>query len=252
MRYRSILILAAAALLPACASVSGFPEPAMSMAEEDAEVAPYLGVKSIERYEACADKIACRNTLLDARVRAVDLAFDRHQRTVHGQGARVSLGGDLLSLSLESVAAASGFRAAAAGSGLLTAGRGAYMRQVLGSSTPVLMEQMLARRREVLLRIRQGQRLPIDSYSLFQGLTDITAYEEAGNMRTAAAELTSRAGEAAGAAQRELDALALGTPAAALAAAPVAPMATPTNPIVPVPTAPAPAVPPAAPRLATR
>ena len=81
-------------------------------------------------------------------------------------------------------------------------------------SLPLLFEEMIANRREVLVRIRQGETMPISSYSLFQALDDVSEYELAGSLPHAAAELGAAAGSSAHNAQARLDAIRAGTLAA--------------------------------------
>lgn len=216
MRGRLLLIaLALAAPLSGCAALSGFPADAVSPGIEAAELANYTGPDAIARYEACEDKVRCRNAIIDARLRAVDLQFFRFIRRVYAQEAGVSFGADVLAMGLDAVAAVSGAaHGFAAGASALTGGRDAYERQVLSVSMPLLFEQMTVNRREVLLRIRQAEATPVASYSLFQALSDVTEYEMAGSLPAAAAELQANAGTAGRALQARLDAQRAATVAA--------------------------------------
>ena len=201
-----------------CAAVTGFPKPIMSEQQENAEIKAYVGSSAVADYDKCPDKVLCRNTIVDGRLRAVDLAFYRFQRKIYAQDSRVALGSDVVSLGLASVASFTGTGGLAAGAGLLTGGRDAFQKQIRSVSLPLLFEQMIAKRREVLLRIRLGQRLPASAYSLFQALDDVSEYELAGSIPAAAAELGSSVGQSARTAQIQLDALR----ATSLAAAGVA------------------------------
>ena len=139
-------------------------------------------------------------------MRAVDLSFYRFMRRVYGQETGVSLGSDLLTIGLDSVAAVTGTHLLAAGAGTLTGGRDAYRQQVLSVSLPLLFEEMIANRRELLLRIRQAETRPVSAYSLFQALSDIDEYEVAGSIPNAAAELAASAGSNARSSQARLEA----------------------------------------------
>lgn len=229
--WRSLLLLACAPL-GACTSMSGFPQPIADPREEDAEVAPYLKASAITACETSADKDACRNTIIDARLRAVDLAFYRFQRKIYRQDLQVAMGSGFATTALDSVAAVTGTRFLAAGAGLLTGGRDAYQKQVVAASLPLLFEEMIAKRHEVLLRIRQGQILPVAQYSMFQALDDITEYEHAGSIPAAAAELRASTGTSARTARAKLDefrmaAIANRASLAAVAPVPVASVAPP-------------------------
>ena len=195
------------AILTGCAAVSGFPRPIMSERQENAEIAAYVSNSSIADYDRCPDKVLCRNTIVDARLRAVDLSFYRFQRKVYAQDSRVALGSNVLSMALDSAAFVTTTSGLAAGAGLLTGGRDAFQKQIRNLSLPLLFEQMTAKRREVLLRIRLGQRLPASAYTLFQALDDVSEYELAGSIPAAAAELGASVGQSSRTAQIQLDAL---------------------------------------------
>ena len=194
-------------MLNGCAAVSGFPQPIMTERQENAEIAGYIATFAVADYDKCSDKVLCRNTIVDARLRAVDLAFYRFQRKIYSEDSRVSLGSNALTLVLSSAATVSGAGGVAAGAGLLTAGRDVFQKQLRSVSLPLLFDQMIAKRREVLLRIRLGQRLSPTAYTLFQALDDVSEYEVAGSLPAAAAELGASVGQSSRTAQIQLDAL---------------------------------------------
>jgi len=206
-------------LLTGCAAVSGYPRPILSERQELAEIAAYLEPAAIADYEKCDDKVLCRNTIVDARLRAVDVAFYRFQRKIYAQDSRVALGSNMLTLALDSAAAVTSTGGLALGAGLLVGGRDAFQKQIRSVSLPLLFEQMIAKRREVLLRIRLGQRMPASGYTLFQALDDVSEYELAGSIPAAAAELGASVGQSARTAQIQLDALRAASLAAAGAVA---------------------------------
>ena len=222
--------------LTGCAAVSGYPRPAFDREAERAELRSFVGPDAITRYEACADKTPCRNAIIDARVRAVDIAFAEFVHRIYGQEGRVSLGADLLATGLSSAAALSGAKALSAGAGLLTGSRATYEKQVLSLSLPLMFQEMVANRREILIRIRQGEALPAANYSLYQALDDIGDYEEAASLPAAAAAITSSAGSNARAADVRLEALRaaqLATTAAMLPAIAPAQSVAATAPLTP-------------------
>jgi hypothetical protein len=228
---KTFALLALSFSLSACAAVSGYPDPILSEQQETEEIAAYLQASAIKGYEACPDKVHCRNMIVDARVRAVDLAFHRFQRKIYGQNSRVTFGTNVASLALDSAATITQLGGLATGAGLLSGGRDVYQKQALTVSMPLLFDQMAAKRAEILLRIRQGQRLPANSYSLFQALSDVSEYEMVGSIPAAAAELGASTGEAARLAQLKLDALR----ASALAAAPTVASAVTSATTTPMP-----------------
>lgn len=213
--------------LAGCAAVSGFPRPIMTERQEQDEIAAYVGNSAVAQYESCPDKVLCRNTIVDARLRAVDLAFYRFQRKIYAQDSRVALGSNVLTLALDSAASLTATAGLAAGAGLLTGGRDAFQKQLRSVSLPLLFDQMTAKRREVLLRIRLGQRLPVSGYTLFQALDDVSEYELAGSIPAAAAELSASVGQTARTAQIQLDALRAAQLAAAAPASGVAALTSP-------------------------
>ena len=238
MRHIASLLIAGAALA-GCTTMSGYPEAAFDHKEARAELAPFLKASAVADYDKCADKLACRNMLVDARVRAVDLLFYRFLRRLHGQQAGLSVGGSLLSSSIDSLATFTSAGPLAAGGSAISGGRNAYEKQVFGASMPLLIEQMMLKRRIALLKIRRGQQLPVANYSLFTALNDISEYELAGSIPMTAADLAATAGTSARHAQDELDKLRatafVAPTVAAVPMPPVAPAPAPTPLATPSP-----------------
>ncbi|MCP3734235.1 hypothetical protein M9979_05010 [Sphingomonas sp. RP10(2022)] len=244
---RRLLLLCACTYLTGCAAVSGFPSPVFSAREEEAELQLYLRSASVEHYEQCADKFVCRNAIVDARLRAIDIAFYRFQRRLYRQESGASMGANMLSMAMDSIATVTATRGFAAGAGLLTGGRDAYSRQAMSVSMPLLLQEMAANRRELLVRIRIGMAMPVSAYSLIDALGDLSEYELAGSIPAAAAQLAANAGSQTRIADEKLAALrsdALARAQLQSAPLPIAPVMAPASPaLVPVaPTAPARAI----------
>jgi hypothetical protein len=252
---RVALLLLASSHLAGCAAVSGYPRPAFSARDEEAELKAFAKAGSIETFEQCADKVVCRNAIVDARLRATDLAFFRFQRQIYRQESRMALGTGMLSMAVNSIAAVTGTGPLAAGATLLTGGRDVYQKQAMSVSLPLLMQEMSVARREVLYRIKVGQTMPMAAYSLVDALSDVTDYEQAGSIPAAAARLTANGTWKARDAEERLTKLrantfatvtaaaaaplsvALAPPAVIAAAPPTATAITPNPSSPPLPTA---------------
>lgn len=202
-----ILILAVTFPLAGCATVAGYPQPSVDYRAEQAEIAPYVGGDALAHYEACPDKVACRNMIIDARVRAVDISFYRFERRAFGQQSGMAMGSNLVSTGLSALATVTGARVLSAGASALTGSRDQYQRQVFSVSLPLLFEEMHTSRREILVRIRQGEMMPIANYTVFQALGDISEYELAGSIPHAAGQLSSNVGTRSQSSQAQLDAI---------------------------------------------
>lgn len=182
-----------------CASIQGYPEPAVSAETRLAEVKTYLEQKAVTDCASSPTR-TCRNTIMDARLTASDVRFSEFERALYMQGIGAGVGTDWGVLALNSVAtfAKKSADELAAISAAVVGGRASYEKQALyDSSLPVMIAQMVAKRQEVLVSVRMGQTKAISEYSLYRGLSDVDQYDRAGSIPAAMSEIVRNAGEQA-------------------------------------------------------
>ena len=216
LRFRLSAALAYLAL-GGCASIGGFPKPAFDQKNTAAELAPYLSPTIVADYSnnlKCPNKVECRNNILDARMRAVDMTFGNYERALYREGIGIGIGTDWVTLALNAVGSVTkASKPLAAAAGAITGARSSYEKQALYNLTlPVMMAQMSAKRKDMLARIRQGETQSVAAYSLFQGLNDVDSYEAAGTMPGAVADMATNAGVQSKQADQKLDAIRMVAP----------------------------------------
>lgn len=202
--------------LAGCATVSGFPKSAFDTTQVNAEIAPYLLAAKVTAYDSCQAKKACRNDIIDARLRAIDLRFGEYERNLYKEGVGFGVGTDWIALALNGVGSVSAASKAlsAASAGVLGA-RASFEKQALYNMTmPAMLAQMVAKRREVLARIREGESQDAAAYSLFRALNDIDDYAFAGTLPGAITEISNHAGVQATQANADIKAIQIVAPVA--------------------------------------
>lgn len=214
LAFASIVVL-----LAGCASFSGFPDRPVS-GEDDLNqlVSRYFGDGFSDAYDQAnasteigeAAKRLARNEIINGRLAAFDILFNQYQSGLHSERVGVNLSADAIVVGLGAAGAVvsggtSQLLSAAAGG--VTGLKGAIDRDLFFEKTmPVLLQQMNAQRRVVLVQIRDGLSQSVGSYPLSRGLADIELYYFAGTIPGA---LTGIA-ESAGAKGAEAEAILLG------------------------------------------
>lgn len=196
--------------LGGCASVSGFPRQIVRPAVARNEVAAYLTEKAVSDCNANSTR-QCRNQILDARLRAIDIEFGEYERALYREGIGFGVGTDWLAIALNTIGSVTNASKplAAASAGVLGA-RASYEKQALYNLTlPVMLAQMQAKRKEVLVHIRGGENQEVSDYSIYRGLNDIDDYAMAGSVPGAMNEMVTNAGVQAKEAKQDLDAIVL-------------------------------------------
>lgn len=216
--------LVACALLNACSALQGAPERSFGEADELAALQRYQSASVLGAFDNADDAVrggltreGYRNEVLEARVQDMNLRFDRFERTLFVQGTGANIGVDWLVLALSgagSLAGAGVANALSATTAGITGARSSFDKEALRNSTlTVLVGQMIADRRTVLARIRQGEAQNASAYPLARGFADLDDYFNAGTLYGSLSSVASHAGEQAQAAQLKLDTLAVVVPA---------------------------------------
>lgn len=200
----ALFVLAAAS---GCASSNGFPDPVVSTESVITEVQDSLTVKAVTDCNAALTR-SCRNNIIDARVRASNARFSQFERELYVEGIGFGVGTDWATLAINGIATFSKSAAPelAALSAAIIGGRASYEKQALYNlSLPVMLAQMVAKRQEVLVRVRAGQTKELADYTLYRGLDDVDEYHRAGSIPAAMSEMINNAGAQADEAKQKLE-----------------------------------------------
>jgi hypothetical protein len=191
-------------LLSSCASIQGYPADPEATNKTLVKLAPYFDGTEEGQYAALSDADARtkkRNEIVFARMRGYDIEFSSYERQLYGFSNSVSVGTDLIGLTLGGLTATVGSAATKAALGAASAG-------VLGANTainkdlyfqktiPALIAQMEANRAKKLLVIFQGLAQPDAKYSLMMAYSDLDAYKNAGGIPDAIGSITQDASNA--------------------------------------------------------
>lgn len=225
MRMRiieALLLVVVLILLVSCASLKAYPNRATDPQAEIKALDTYLQPTVITRYESPEDKDrnglskqAWRNEVVNARLRADDLKFNAFQQRLFQEGVGFGVATDWIVLGLNAAGSLAGGAAnvlAATSAGVVGA-KAAFDRKAFFEKTmPALMATMVAKRKDVLVRIRTGLSKNIDEYPLTLALSDLESYYNAGSIPGAIIEVGEAAGATAKNADAKLEKLTIVTP----------------------------------------
>jgi hypothetical protein len=155
-----------------------------------------------------------RDTVINAYIQVADARYADFKTALNQETVGLNLGVDLVALGLTAAGAVAGTGAAhalsAASAGVIGAGaafnKDAYYQKTL----PALYAAMDTARKQVLFQIRKSQQSNEVTYTLGAALADVKAYEDAGTIEAAVAQLTSVANQALADADQQLHALFVG------------------------------------------
>jgi len=191
-----------------CVTLTGFPERSVNITKELELLQPYLAPEAITRYESKniedrkgLSQRAWRNEVVNARVREIDISFNQFQQQLFQEGVGSTLATDwtVLSLNMAGTLVSGNWPKYLSGASALTVGgkasfdKNAYFEKTM----PALLATMVAKRKEVLVKIWDGLSKDIDDYSLNFALSDLDAYYCAGTILGAIIEVTETAGSTA-------------------------------------------------------
>lgn len=210
-------LITALILLSGCASMSAYPERATDPQGELTAMNRYLQPSAITKYDAQNDserdglsKRVWRNEVVNARVRATDLYFNAFQQKLFQEGVGLGIATDWMVLALNvggSVAGGAASALSAASAGVVGA-KAAFDKNVFFDKTmPALLANMMAKRKEVLVRIREGLIKDVDEYPLTLALNDLETYYNAGTIPGALVDIAETAGAVAKEADKKLTVL---------------------------------------------
>jgi hypothetical protein len=190
-------------LIVGCAPILGYPKDPEDTDATLIALQPYFnGAKEAEYTRAVpAARMATRNEIIFARMRAYDIAFADFEKRLYGDGNAVTLGSDLVGLVLAGLTATTGTAATKSALGAASAG-------VIGANTainkdlyyqktvPALLAQMQAERLQAKLPIVDGIKLSDAEYPLILAYIDLDAYKNAGSIPAAINAINKETGNA--------------------------------------------------------
>jgi hypothetical protein len=193
------------ALLSACASIQGYPVDPEATDRTLIRLAAYFDGTEEKKYEALGidsdARTQKRNEIVFARMRGYDIEFANFEIQLYGFSNTVTIGTDLMGLTLGGLTATVGSAATKAALGAASVG-------VLGANTainkdlyfqktiPALIAQMEANRAKKQLAIVQGLGQSDSKYSLMTAYSDLDAYKSAGSIPDAIGSITQDASNA--------------------------------------------------------
>jgi len=216
MKVLALIIVAMA--LTSCATIKGYPNRTTNAKAELLLLNKYLVTEAITKYESANDserdglsKRAWRNEVINARVREADIQFNKFQQILFEEGVGFGLATDWIVLALNAVGAVSSGGVAkvlSATSAAVVGGKAAFDKNAYFEKTmPALVATMMAKRKDVLVRIREGLTKDIDEYSLYLALGDVDTYYNVGTIPGAIVEIAEAAGATGKNADRKLESL---------------------------------------------
>lgn len=215
---RTIVVSAALCVaLSGCAAFSGRPTPVLDTKTVINDNGEYLN-DPIKKFNSPNDadrdgltKRQWRDTVINAYIQVADFRYADFKTELNQETVSINLGVDLAALGMTAAGAVAGSGAAkalsAASAGIIGAGaafnKDAYYQKTL----PAVFAAMDTSRKQVLIQIRTSQKSDEVTYSLGAALSDVKAYEDAGTIEAAVAQLTSVANQASATADQQLHAL---------------------------------------------
>ena len=166
----------------------GVPEPATDRA---ADLVALQKRNTATLVDTCLETptVDCRNKIIRARRAAEDIRFYQFEEGVFAEGRKVGFFGTLATLGLTTASAVSSGGSAQVMAGLaalITGTRETYSKEVLAEKTiTALFTAMRANRTTIELAIRSDLLMPIEQYSLEEGMAQIEAYRRAGTVHGA-------------------------------------------------------------------
>lgn len=204
-------------VLTNCASLTAYPERSIDPQAEIQALEHYLQPSAITRYESDKDqdrnglsRQAWRNAVVNARIRAIDLHFNAFQQGLFQEGIGLGIATDWSVLALNVAGTLTGGVAnvlAAASAGVVGARAAFDKNAFFEKSMLALLTTMVAKRKDVLVRIREGLTKSLDEYPLTLALHDLESYYQVGTIPGAILEVAEAAGATAKKADARLESL---------------------------------------------
>lgn len=191
-----------AAIGGGCAAVDGYPKRLEYADQYIAEVGSFASPAAVLQYNSAADVTTAtllRNNTVTARIFSIDANFHQFVRDLTTQQNISTVGVDWAAIGLASagaVVASSQTKTilAAIAGGILGAKASVDKDIFYNKTIPALITLMEAQRKIVLAQIYVGLKKPATDYTMYQALSDLDAYYNAGTINGAIVGLTTTAG----------------------------------------------------------
>lgn len=191
-------------ILPACQTVSGGPDPVFRENTNFTAIRQAINTRCLDvnrQNEGAAELQIIRNDLVTAYMLAADIEYGRYETRLLDQIRSNNFAASLSILTLTAVATVSGNPELARGfstaAGLVAGGQKAYTTdQLLSQTIPALQDQMRASRaaQRALILSKLGE--PYQNWTFCLAFQDAQAYERAGTLNAALAEISAGASDA--------------------------------------------------------
>lgn len=216
------LLLVPLALAGCMASLTAYPERSYDPKAEMEAMKAYLSPDAVTKYTASEDyqrnglsKRQWRDAVVNARILAINLHFNDFQQALFQEGVGLGLATDWVTLALGGAGALSESSAQtlSAISTVVIGGKAAFDKNAYFDKTmPTLLATMVAKRKQVLVRIKEGLTKGVDEYPLELALSDLDTYYNAGSIPGALMEVAESAGKAAKEADKKLEEILVVSP----------------------------------------
>lgn len=200
-----VALLVTCLALPACQTISGGPRPVLPDQQGNfPEIVRVINARCLNvarQSEDASELQIIRNDLVTAYMLAADIEYGRYEASLLDQIRSNNFAASLSILALTAVATVSGDQELARGfstaAGLVAGGQKAYTTdQLLNQTVSVLQQQMRASRAAQRARILDKLGDPYQTWTFCLALQDAQAYERAGTLNAALAEISATASEA--------------------------------------------------------
>jgi hypothetical protein len=188
------------ALLTACASYHGYPDPYSDVAKHLAALQDNFRQEQITDCEDKKQTIGCRDLIVNSLVQAIDLQYDDFRQQLFRSSGGLNVTSDVAVLGLSAAGtllSPAGTKAILAGiSGVITGTKASIDKNLLFDKTVLLLlDRMDVLRSAKLLDIQKGLATDTwEKYTLPTALVDIGAYYSAGTIPAAINNINAQTG----------------------------------------------------------
>jgi hypothetical protein len=203
------LFLISVLLTAGCAALKAYPDRSVSIDDQLRNLTWCFDPSSEKPPASGVGLTAWRNEVVNCRIRAIDLQFTSFEQSIARENIGLNTGADIVVLGLGAATALTGGAGTKSILGAISGGvigtKGIIDKDVFYSKTmPALLTQMEAQRKSQLVKIRNGLKLPVETYPLSEALIDVEEYFKAGSIPAALQGIIEQAGAAGRDATTEL------------------------------------------------
>ena len=197
----SFQLLIVPMILTGCASLNSYPRNMLETDNELSTLEKYFSADIIDKYNSKTGeaKKTFRDEVINSRIRAINILFNEFVKDIQKERKLLEMGTDWAVIALNSTAVIitppltkSILSAVSAG---IVGAKGSVDKNLFYEKTmPVLISQMEANRKKVLVNVRLGMTQNTNTYSLSQALIDLDDYYKQGTLPAAILAINAAAG----------------------------------------------------------